>query len=50
MAQRFYPREWPNIVNECLEVIGKSSDLGGLLGAVEALKAVYSVFGGSVLR
>ena len=50
MAQRYYPGEWPGIVDQCLVVLDKSSDLGGLLGAVQTLKAIYSVFGASFTK
>ena len=50
MAQRYYPKEWPNIADDCLNRIQNSPDLGGLLGSVETLKAIYSVFGASLLK
>ena len=34
LAEKYYPREWPNIVEECLSVLEKASGLGALLGAV----------------
>lgn len=50
MAQQYYPREWPSIVEDAVARVEKGTDLGGLFGAVEALKAVFSVFGGSVSK
>jgi hypothetical protein len=50
MAERYYPREWSSVVEQSVGLVQSSSGLKELLGAVEALKAVYSVFGGSISR
>lgn len=50
MAEKYYPERWPNIVEECVSILQTSSNLEGLLGAVETLKAIYSVFGGSIMK
>jgi hypothetical protein len=34
MAEKYYPREWPSIVEDAINIVERSTDLGGLLGAV----------------
>ena len=50
LAARYYPKEWPELVDEALNLIDNSGDMFELLGSVEALRAVYSVFGGSIMK
>ena len=48
LAGRYYPREWPEIVSEALKILSEATDFSQIMGCVEALKAVFSVFGGSI--
>ena len=50
LAGRYYPREWPEIVADCLKILTEATDFGQIMGCVEALKAVFSVFGGSISK
>lgn len=50
MAEKYYPREWPQIVEEALGRLTNASEFHEILGCVEALRAVFLVFGGSVTR
>jgi hypothetical protein len=50
LTEKYYPKQWTSIVDQSIAKIEQSSEMTDLLGAVEALKAVFSVFGGSVVR
>lgn len=49
LARKYYPLRWPQIVDSAVELLHSSCELNSLLGAVEALRAVFSVFGNAVL-
>lgn len=34
MAEAYYPKQWPSIVDDAVAIVEKSTDLEGLLGAV----------------
>lgn len=50
MAEKYYPYEWPQIVDEALSRVTNASEFDEIFGSVEALRAVILVFGGSVMR
>lgn len=50
LAERYYPKEWPDIVTDSLKILSEATDFNQIMGCVEALKAVFSVFGGSISK
>lgn len=50
MAEKYYPHQWPQIVEEALNRLNTATEFNEILGCVEALRSVFLVFGGSVMR
>lgn len=50
IAEKDFPDQWPNIVNNALNYINNPSDFNTVASSVQALKAIMSVCGSSVAQ
>ena len=50
MAEKYYPKEWPQIVEDAVRRLSNATEFNEILGCVEALRAIFSVFGSSVMK